>query len=270
MLAAAVALGSALTLAGGCKPQRDPQRLIIGSRNRIDTVDPAGAYTFGAMQLLSAIGDPLYAITSDGRLEPRLATGLPQISDDGLRVQVTLRRGVRFHDGTAFDAAAMVFTLERFLAIGKLSYLLGDRVTAVRALGSHTIELRLKRPFGAMAQLLSAINLTPLSPTAYRHHRRRQWSDRFVGTGPYRLSFFTPSSSVWNRLPSTGGVPRPTGALTWWLWATPPPCSVPCRAARSMACSRPASSLTIRLRCSARPGAASCARPPVRRSRSGI
>lgn len=192
MLAAAVALGSALTLTVGCKPRPDPQRLIIGSRNRIDTVDPAGAYTFGAMQLLSAIGDPLYAITSDGRLEPRLATGLPRISDDGLRVQVELRRGVQFHDGTAFDAAAMVFTLERFLAIGKLSYLLGDRVTAVRAIGSHTIELRLKRPFGAMAQLLSAINLTPLSPSAYRHHRRRQWSDRFVGTGPYRLSFFTP------------------------------------------------------------------------------
>jgi peptide/nickel transport system substrate-binding protein len=190
--ALAAVAAALLPLLAACQPRRDPDRLIVASRNRIDTVDPAGAYTFGAMQLLSAIGDTLYAISADGRIEPRLATALPRLSADGLRVHVPLRRGVRFHDGTPFDAAAMVFTLERFLAIGKLSYLLGDRVAAVRAIGSHSIELRLKRPYGAMAQLLSAVNLTPLSPTAYRSHARRQLSERFVGTGPYRLGFFTP------------------------------------------------------------------------------
>ena len=200
-------------LIGACQQRRDRARLIIASRNRIDTVDPAGAYTFGATQLLSAIGDPLYAISPDGRIEPRLATRLPRVSADGLRIEVSLRRGVRFHDGTPFNAAAMVFTLERFLAIGKLSYLIGDRVASVRATGSHSIELRLKRPFGAVSQLLSAINLTPLSPTAYRHHARRQLSDRFVGTGPYRLSFFTPQqqrlepfAAYWGRRPANRGL----------------------------------------------------------------
>jgi peptide/nickel transport system substrate-binding protein len=209
---AAVAL-LVLPFLGACQPRRDPARLIVASRNRIDTVDPAGAYTVGAMQLLSAIGDPLYAIGTDGRIEPRLATGLPRISADGLRIQVSLRRGVRFHDGTPFDAAAMVFTLERFLAIGKLSYLIGDRVVSVRATGSHSIELRLRRPFGAVSQLLSAINLTPLSPTAYRNHARRQLSDRFIGTGPYRLSFFTPQqqrlepfAGYWGRPPANRGL----------------------------------------------------------------
>ena len=209
-LLAAPLLG--LTLVG-CQPPRSPDRLIVASRNRIDTVDPAGAYTFGAMQVLSALGDPLYAIGADGRIQPRLAVALPRFSADGLRVEVSLRRGVRFHDGTPFDAAAMVFSLERFLAIGKLSYLLGERVTAVRATGSHTLELELKRPYSAMAELLSAINLTPLSPTAYRRHGRRQLSDRFVGTGPYRLSFFTPQqqrlepfAGYWGAKPSNQGL----------------------------------------------------------------
>ena len=212
-LATAVVTVALVCLASACQFRRDPGRLIIASRNRIDTVDPAGAYTFGAMQLLSAIGDPLYAIAADGRIEPRLATSLPRVSADGRRVSVNLRRGVRFHDGTPFDAAAMVFTLERFLAIGKLSYLIGDRVVSVRATGSHSIELQLKRPFGAVSQLLSAINLTPLSPTAYRHHARRQLSDRFVGTGPYRLSFFTPQQQrlepfrqYWGRPPANRGL----------------------------------------------------------------
>lgn len=212
-LVAVLLLAPLLVLAAACQPRRQPDRLIVASRNRIDTVDPAGAYTFGAMQLLSAIGDPLYAIDADGRIEPRLATALPRVSADGRRVVVSLRRGVRFHDGTPFDAAAMVFTLQRFLAIGKLSYLLGDRVTDVRALDAHTIELRLKRPFAAMAQLLSAINLTPLSPLAYRDHARRQLSDRFVGTGPYRLRFFTPQqqrlepfAGYWGRKPANKGL----------------------------------------------------------------
>lgn len=218
-------LGSAVALTGsvlsGCRPRSDTsgttpqasQRLVVASKNRIDTVDPAGAYTFGAMQLLSAIGDPLYAINASGQLEPRLAVALPRLSADGLTARVELRQGVRFHDGTPFNAAAMVFTLERFLAIGKLSYLLGDRVSAVRAVGPHTIELSLKRPYSALAELLSAVNLTPLSPSAYRLHRKGFLNDRFVGTGPYRLSFFTnqqqrlePFTGYWGAKPANGGI----------------------------------------------------------------
>ena len=188
-------------------------RLVVASRNRVDTVDPAGAYTFGAMQLLSAIGDPLYAVSPSGALEPRLALELPRLSADGRTATIPLRRGVRFHDGTPFDAAAMVFSLERFLAIGKLSYLLGDRVEAVRAVDSHTLELRLRQPFAPLAELLSAVALTPLSPTAYRQHGRSLLNERFVGTGPYRLTFFSkqqqrlePFADYWGRPPQNEGI----------------------------------------------------------------
>jgi len=208
-----MALVPLLSLVAACQPRRDPDRLIVASRNRIDTVDPAGASTIGAMQLLSAIGDPLYAVRSDGSIEPRLAVALPRTSADGLRVVVPLRRGVRFHDGTPFNAAAVVFSFERFLAIGTLSYLLGDRVLGVRALDAYTVELRLRKPFAAMAQLLSAVNLTPVSPTAYRPFSRRQLSNRFVGTGPYRLTFYTPQQQrlepfkgYWGRPPANRGL----------------------------------------------------------------
>ena len=219
LLASTLLLGLTCGLAG-CQRQARNQslspsnnQLVVASKNRIDTVDPAGAYTFGAMQLLSAIGDPLYAIAPGGQIQPKLAIALPQVSADGLTVRVALRQGVRFHDGTPFNAAAMVFTLQRFLAIGKLSYLLGDRVQSVGAIGPYTLELRLKRPFAAMAPLLSAVNLTPLSPTAYRNHANRFLNDRFVGTGPYRLTFFTdqqqrlePFAGYWGKPPANGGI----------------------------------------------------------------
>nr|WP_315856679.1 ABC transporter substrate-binding protein [Synechococcus sp. EJ6-Ellesmere] len=206
-------LAALLVLLLGCQPQRPGGRLVVGSRTRIDSVDPAATYSFGALQLISALGDPLYVIDAKGELRPRLATALPRLSPDRLTAWVPLRKGVRFHDGTRFDAAAMVFTLERFLAIGKLSYLLGDRIVSVRASGSHELELKLRRPFTALPQLLSAVSLTPLSPTAYRSHDKRFLNDRFVGTGPYKLTFFAdqqqrlePFADYWGERPANKGL----------------------------------------------------------------
>jgi len=207
-------LGAAIAaLLVGCQPQRPAGILVVAQKSRIDSLDPAQASRIGQMQVLSALGDPLYVIKADGRIEPRLATALPRLSADGLRARIPLRTGVRFHDGTRFDAAAMVFSLRRFLAVGTLGYQLGDRVRGVRATGPHEIELELRRPFGPLPRLLSAIFLTPVSPTAYRSHQGKPLNDRFVGTGPYRLASFSdqqqrlkPFEGYWGRRPANRGL----------------------------------------------------------------
>jgi peptide/nickel transport system substrate-binding protein len=94
---------------------------VVATSGTIDTTDPAQATTVSGLLLLSALGDPLYAINAGGKIEPRLATALPSLSADGLRAEIPLRQGVRFHDGSSFDAEAMAFSLRRFLAIVKLS-----------------------------------------------------------------------------------------------------------------------------------------------------
>ncbi|MCP9886550.1 ABC transporter substrate-binding protein [Cyanobium sp. ATX 6A2] len=200
---------SAIASAG----ERSSGDLVVATSARVGSVDPVRASTFGATQLLSAIGDPLYRLDDDGGLLPALAAELPRVSSDGLTVTIPLRRDVLFHDGTSFDAAAMVFSLERFLAIGTLSYLLDERIEAVRASGSHELELRLRRPTTVLPQLLSTINLTPVSPQAYRDYGDRALSDRFVGTGPYRLSFFSdqqqrlePFERYWGERPRNAGI----------------------------------------------------------------
>ncbi len=202
-----------IPLLGGCQPQRPAASLIVATKSRIDSLDPAKASRVGVMQVLSALGDPLYAIAADGRIEPRLAVALPRLSADGLRARIPLRRGVVFHDGTPFDAAAMVFSLDRFRRIGTLGFQLSDRVAAVRATGSHEIELELKQPFSPLPRLLSAIFLTPVSPTAYRAHRDAPLASRFVGTGPYRLASYSPQQQrlvpwerYWGRRPANGGL----------------------------------------------------------------
>ncbi|MCP9930031.1 ABC transporter substrate-binding protein [Cyanobium sp. AMD-g] len=203
----------ALPLLVACQPRRSSQSLTVANKSRIDSLDPVQASRIGVMQVLSGLGDPLYAIDSNGRLEPRLATALPELSGDGLRARIPLRRGVLFHDGTRFDAAAMAFSLRRFMAIGTLGYQLSERVESVQVTAPYEIELVLKRPFSPLPRLLSAIFLTPVSPTAYRRYRDKPLNDRFVGTGPYALAFFagqqqrlTPWPRYWGQRPANAGI----------------------------------------------------------------
>ena len=197
----------------GCQAPPPTSRITVASAGRISSLDPAQASTLGATQLISALGDPLYRLKRDGSLEPRLAASAPVLSDGGRTVTVPLRTDVRFHDGTPFDAAAMAFSLRRFLEIGTLSYVVGDRIAAVEEADSHTLRLRLSRPSTSLQGLLTSINLTPISPTAYSNHQDRFLHDRFVGTGPYQLTRFSehqqrlePFAQYWGEAPRNNGL----------------------------------------------------------------
>ena len=196
-----------------CQPSRSSDRITVASAGRITSLDPAQASTFGALQLLSALGDTLYKRSAEGTLTPALASALPEISDGGRTVTIPLRENVLFHDGTRFDAEAMAFSLRRFLKIGTLSYVVGDRITAVEAPETYRLRLRLSRPSSSLENLLTATNLTPVSPTAYRNHQDRFLNDRFIGTGPYQLTSFRavqqrlePFRNYWGASPSNAGL----------------------------------------------------------------
>ena len=196
-----------------CQRGRSSDRITVASAGRITSLDPAQASTFGALQLLSALGDTLYDRTATGELTPALASALPEISDGGLTVTIPLREDVLFHDGTRFDAEAMAFSLRRFLEIGTLSYVVGDRITAVEAADTYRLRLRLSRPSSSLENLLTATNLTPVSPRAYQDHQDRFLNDRFIGTGPYKLTSFRavqqrlePFKQYWGASPRNAGL----------------------------------------------------------------
>ena len=88
--------GLSTALLGGCDVPRSGDRLTVASAGRISSLDPAQASTVSAIQLLSALGDPLYSLGQSGELEPRLASAAPIVSDDGLTVTIPLRKDVVF------------------------------------------------------------------------------------------------------------------------------------------------------------------------------
>ncbi|MFZ4666439.1 MAG: ABC transporter substrate-binding protein [Prochlorotrichaceae cyanobacterium] len=193
----------------------DSDRLVLGTTSKIRTLDPADAYEIMSGNLLYNLGDRLYTNrVGSTELEPQLATALPSISEDGLTYTIPLREGVVFHDGTSFNAAAMVFSLQRFMDNqGTPAYLLSNIVEKVEATGDYELTLKLKYPFAAFPSVLAFTGLCAISPTAYGTNPKEFQPSTFVGTGAYQLTEFgadiirlTPFENYWGTKPANAGL----------------------------------------------------------------
>ena len=88
------------------------QDLRIGLQEDPDVLDPDQSRTFVGRIVYAALCDKLVDITPDLEIVPQLATGW-EWNEDGTQLTMTLREGVVFHDGTPFDAAAVVANIDR-------------------------------------------------------------------------------------------------------------------------------------------------------------
>ncbi len=196
-----------------CKQSRLSKRIIVASSGKIISLDPAQANTFHTLQLISALGDTLYEINDQGGLKPKLAKEKPHISKDRLTISIPLREDILFHDGTPFNAEAMAFSIRRFMNIGTLNYILGDRISSIETPNPYLIKLHLSRPSSSLDGILTSINLTPLSPKAYASHKDKFLNNKFIGTGPYQLKNFNnqqqklvPFQHYWGKSPENLGI----------------------------------------------------------------
>jgi len=207
-----------LLLVVGCQPRPSEPgpsttgasaRLAIGTTGKVRTLDPADALELFSGNLLYNMGDRLYTYQSGTtELVPQLATALPKVSDDGLVYTIPLRENVVFHDGMAFDAKAMAFSLERFVKNGgQPAFLLSDSLDAVEATSATELVITLKKPFAAFTDLLAFSGLVAVSPQAYDIGPGKFEPSKFVGTGPYKLANYGSDSIRLDRFDQYWGDP---------------------------------------------------------------
>jgi len=190
-------------------------RVTIGTTLKLRTIDPADAYESLSGEVLQNLGDTLYTYESGTtKLIPHLATAMPKVSQDGLTYTIPLRQGVIFHDDTPFNAAAMEFSLQRFIKNGgSPAILLGDAVESVKATGEYELTFQLKKPFAAFPSLLTFSGMCPVSPKAYEIGEGKFKPDTFVGTGRYKLAKYGTASlkfdvfdKYWGEKPVNKGI----------------------------------------------------------------
>lgn len=121
-----------------------------------DTLDPTFAGTAGARLVFINLCERLYDLDADGNLIPQLAAAMPELSADGLTVDITLRTDATFNDGTPMDAAAVVTSLERHRTTegSRRRSELGN-VSKIETAGTDAIKLTLAKPDSSLVATLS-------------------------------------------------------------------------------------------------------------------
>ncbi len=173
-------------------------RISIGTTLQPRTLDPADSYEIASLNIIYNVGESLYTYKlGTTEIQPRLATAMPTVSEDGLTYTIPLRQGVTFHDGTPFNAEAMAFSLERFITNGgKPSFLLADVVDTVEASGEYELTIKLKQPFAAFPALLAFPGTCAVSPQAYQIGAGQFNPNQLIATGPYQLTQFNSDSII--------------------------------------------------------------------------
>jgi len=165
----------------------DIPELIIGIGVDADTLNPQEQTTSIFFTMCELIYDTLFYQTQDMKLEPRLATGY-EVSKDGLTYTIHLRKGIKFSDGTPFDAKVMKLTFDRAFD-PKLRVPLRSQIIMIKevtVIDDHTIQVTLKYPFAPFGPTLSFAILSPISPAAIEKYGEDVRKNP-VGAGPYAL-----------------------------------------------------------------------------------
>src|SRR5438477_7730901 len=87
--------------------------LTIGLAEEPDALDPTLARTFVGRMVFMHMCQKLYDINANLQIVPQLAASMPQFSTNKKTLTIQLRKGVKFNDGTAFNAAAVKQSLDR-------------------------------------------------------------------------------------------------------------------------------------------------------------
>ncbi|GAY07148.1 ABC transporter substrate-binding protein [Pseudonocardia sp. N23] len=171
--------------------------LILGADRESVTFDPTVQNTNMAQ---NAVFDSLLKLSADGKVEPFIATGMAT-SDNGTTWTMTLTPNVRFSDGTAYDANAVIVNTQRHIdKATSPAHTYAAMIASMQAVDPLTVRFTLKSPLASFPIVFaqSGFNGTLgmiISPAALQ-----QWGKDIgthpVGAGPFTLTSWVRDSKM--------------------------------------------------------------------------
>lgn len=163
--------------------------LVFGRGGDSTSLDPAATTEGEAFKVTVNLFETLINFgEQDTEIQPGLATEW-ETSEDGLKHTLKLREGVKFHDGTDFNAEAVVFNFNRWKAGNAEQFYyynsqFGDKIDSVTAVDDYTVEFNLNTPIAPFYKNLAMSPFGIASPAAIEKHGEK-FMENPVGTGPF-------------------------------------------------------------------------------------
>src|SRR5262245_3355068 len=154
LVLAASAAGSGRAPASAAK---EGGTLTVGlTAGEPDALDPTLARTFSGREVFLTFCEKLYDLNTKAQIVPQLASAMPTISKDKLTVTIPLRKGIKFNDGTAFNAAAVVMSFQRDLTLkGSARASEISPIETATATNPNLVTIKLKTPYSPLTAQLA-------------------------------------------------------------------------------------------------------------------
>jgi peptide/nickel transport system substrate-binding protein len=187
----AACLGVALLAATAAEAARTD--IVVGMQLEPPNLDPtAGAAEAIDEVVYANVFEGLTRIQSDGSVAPALARSW-EVTPDGLVYTFHLASGVRFHDGTTFDATDVKFSLDRARAASSVNAqkALFMPIAKVDVVDPATVKVTLDHPVGNFLFNMGWGDAVMVAPESAATNATRP-----VGTGPFRFSAWVKGDHV--------------------------------------------------------------------------
>jgi len=169
--------------------------LVFGSSGDAVRLDPADVTDGESIQRIDNIFEGLVEFESGTtEIKPCLATSW-ELSEDGKEITFHLREGVKFHDGTDFNADAVVFSFARqydtnhpYYQYGQWPYwgwMYGD-IDKVEKIDDYTVKVVMKKINASIMTSLAMFTVCIVSPTNAEKYKDDAFKNP-SGTGPFKF-----------------------------------------------------------------------------------
>lgn len=160
--------------------------LRVSLQNDLQTLDPTHQSSYGERFAMYALFDSVFQLSRDSSIEPALAESW-DFENDGTRLVLHLRSGVKFHDGTDFDAEAVKWNLERRMdetVNSPARQQLVEAISGIEVIDPLTVAINLNAPSPSLLGELAQRAGLMISPTAATE-AGDDFGSNPVGTGPF-------------------------------------------------------------------------------------
>ena len=209
----ALTVGCALVALAGCGSSASPSaggtssssasagtpveggNLVFANPQDAESLDESTIFDNNSIWIIEQITQPLFTVTNNGKgVMPWLATGYTE-SKNGLAYTISLRKGVKFSDGTPMTSKDVQFSLEQTMAASQGWGYIDSAIKSVAAPSADTVVVNLKYKWAPILADL-ALFANGVVPDNYGGKTAAAFYNAPIGTGPFKFDYWHKGSAL--------------------------------------------------------------------------
>lgn len=170
--------------------------LVLARAGEVTNLDPHKVPAFTSARVFELLYSYLMRLDEKLGVQPDLAESMPTTSADGKRVEIKLRKGVKFHNGDPLTSADVKYTFDRIIdpKTAAVSRAFFADVATVTAPDESTVVLDLKAPNAALIAYMAHPNTGIISKKIGEANADLTKKETAIGSGPFKLAEWVPDN----------------------------------------------------------------------------